>query len=176
MATHEPDSPQVGFHDESHFPHVPVSQTPTDKFREFLEVQGLKCTGERMRLVEHVFSRHNHFDADQLITSVKENKIRVSRSTIYRTLKMLVEAGLLRELQFGDRKAYEHDYGYPQHEHLYCEKCGAVIEFVSEELDRLLETISNHYRFRQRMHRLIIHGACEKCNRGSSNARKLDLI
>src|SRR5690606_25215469 len=128
-------------------PAVPVSQSPMDKFREFLEVRKRKCTGERMRMVEHVFEKHNHFEADQLLVSMKEKGVRVSRSTVYRTLALLVEAGLLRELHFGARTAYEHDYGYPHHEHLYCEKCGRVIEFMSEELGKLQEEICRKFRF-----------------------------
>lgn len=158
-------------------PAVPVRLSPVDKFREFLDVRGLKCTGERLRLVDHVFEKHNHFEADQLVASMKEKNLRVSRSTVYRTLTLLVEAGLLRELRFGARTAYEHDYGYPQHEHLYCEKCGDVIEFMSDELNGLLESICRQNRFRATNHKLIIQGVCERCNRAAnSNRRKLDLI
>ena len=157
-------------------PHVPVAQAPVDKFREYLEVRKLKCTGERVRMVEHVFEKHNHFFADQLIASMDEKGLRVSRSTVYRTLKLLVEAGLLRQLEFGDRMAYEHDYGYPQHEHLYCEQCGAVIEFISEDLMKLLDDVCRKRRFRATMHQLIIRGVCESCSGSNSNDRRLDLI
>ena len=157
-------------------PAVAVALTPVDKFREFLAVRNLKQTGARMSIVEHVFEKHNHFDADQLVASMNERDLGVSRPSVYRTLKLLVEAGLLRELRFGSRKAYEHDYGYPQHEHLYCEKCGAVTEFISEELSQLREEICRDHRFRATNHKFIIQGICEQCNRASSNRRKLDLI
>lgn len=155
---------------------MPVSQSPMDKFREFLEIRKRKCTGERMRMVEHVFEKHNHFEADQLLVSMKEKGVRVSRSTVYRTLALLVEAGLLRELHFGARTAYEHDYGYPHHEHLYCEKCGRVIEFMSEELGRIQEEVCRKFRFRATNQKFIIQGVCENCNRSTYTRHKLDLI
>jgi Fur family ferric uptake transcriptional regulator len=161
---------------DADLPAVPVSQSPVDKFREFLAIRNLKCTGERLRIVEHIFEKHNHFEAEQLLASMKEKGVRGSRSTVYRTLKKLVEAGLLRTLDFGPKQAYEHDYGYPHHEHLYCEKCGRVIEFVSEELDNLRDEICRKHRFRATNQKFIIQGTCEHCNRASSNRRKLDLI
>ncbi|MGL4463151.1 MAG: Fur family transcriptional regulator [Planctomycetia bacterium] len=161
---------------QADLPAVPIGQSPVEKFREYLDLHTLKCTEERMRIVEHVFEKHNHFDADQLVEAMKARKLRVSRSTVYRTLTLLVEAGLLRELQFGASTAYEHDYGYPQHEHLYCEKCGTVIEFVSEELNELIEQMCLRYRFRPTTHKFVIQGSCERCNRTSATRQKLDLI
>lgn len=155
---------------------VPVSQSPVEKFREFLELKGLKITGERLKIVEHVFEKHNHFEADQLLADMKAKSLRVSRSTVYRTLALLVEAGLLRELHFGPSTAFEHDYGYPQHEHLYCERCGKVIEFESEELQRLQESVCRRFRFRPTIHRFVIQGLCESCNAAKSHRGKLDLI
>ena len=70
-------------------------------------------------MVRYIFSQHNHFDADQLIDDMKQKGFRVSRATVYRTLDKLVDAGLLRRLEIGPRMYYEHDYGYPQHEHLH---------------------------------------------------------
>ena len=109
-----------------HFPAVAVSQSPEDKFREFLlsRPKPQRFTDQQRDMVRYIFSRHNHFDADQLIDDMKAADLEVSRATVYRTLAKLVDAGLLRRLQIGPRMCYEHDYGYPQHEHLYCEKCG----------------------------------------------------
>jgi Fur family ferric uptake transcriptional regulator len=165
-----------GHHNHDDLPNVPVSQSPMEKFREFLSVRGLKQTGERMRIVEHIFEKHHHFVADELVASMKAKNLRVSRPTVYRTLSILVEAGLLRELHFGTSTHYEHDYGYPQHEHMVCDKCGDVIEFVSEELAELQERICREYRFRPTNHKFIIQGICENCNRSRSPRSRLDLI
>ena len=157
-------------------PAVPVSLSPVAKFKEFLDLRKLKCTGERLKVVEHVFEKHNHFEADQLVAELRQKNLRVSRSTVYRILPLLVEAGLLRTLQFGASTAYEHDYGYPHHEHLYCEKCGQVIEFVSEQLSDLQDEICRKYRFRATTHKFVIQGLCEKCSAPGSSNRRLDMI
>ena len=157
-------------------PGVPISQSPVAKFREYLEIRKLKNTEERLRIVAHIYEEHQHFDAEQLLASMKAKGIPASRPTVYRTLKILVDAGLLRQLTFGGVTAYEHDYGYPQHEHLYCEKCKGVIEFVSDELDQMLEQISRSHRFRMQSHKLVIQGICEQCGRAKPNRRRHDLI
>src|SRR5437588_3875773 len=100
-------------------PAVEVSQSPEDKFREFLasRPRPQRYTEQQRDMVRYIFSKHNHFDADQLIDDLKREGFHVSRATIYRTLNKLVDAGLLRRLEVGPRTFYEHDYGYPQHEH-----------------------------------------------------------
>lgn len=155
---------------------VPVSQPPVEKFREFLELRKLKVTSERLALVADVFEKHEHFDADELVARLRTKKLNVSRSTVYRTLTLLVEARMLRELRFGDRTVYEHDYGYPHHEHLYCEECGTVLEFVSEELLRLKDEVCRQFQFRPSHHKFVIHGVCGKCTEARSRRRRLDLI
>ncbi len=157
-------------------PAIPVSQNPVSKFCEFLDLKKLKVTGERMKIIEHVFERHNHFEADQLLQSMCDRGMRVSRPTVYRTLSLLVEAGLLRELRFGRRSAYEHNYGYPAHEHLYCEKCGAVVEFLSEELNQLQDEICQKHGFQADQRQFIVYGTCAACRQKRQTNRKIDLI
>src|SRR2546421_7679796 len=103
-------------------PSVEVSQSPEEKFREYLasRPRPQRFTGQQRDMVRFIFSKHNHFDADQLIDEMKQGGLAVSRATIYRTLNKLVDAGLLRRLELGPRMFYEHDYGYPQHDHMYC--------------------------------------------------------
>jgi Fur family ferric uptake transcriptional regulator len=161
---------------EPDLPAVPVSQEPSAKFKEFLELKGLKCTGERFKIVEHVFEKHNHFEADQLLESMRDRGLRVSRPTVYRTLNLLVEAGLLRELRFGRRSAYEHNYGYPPHEHLYCDRCGSVFEFMSDEINQLQEEICRRFGFLPDHRQFIVFGVCRECRQKRTTTRKLDLI
>ena len=78
---------------------VVVSESPVEKFREFLEIRGEKLTEPRRVLVRHIFNSHKHFDADELVRDLHDAGHHVSRSTVYRTLRLLVEAGLLRELR-----------------------------------------------------------------------------
>lgn len=158
---------------------VAVSQSPLERFEEYLLNRKLRKTEQRRFLVEQVFSHHEHFDADQLIDQLprKGSPNHVSRPTVYRTLKELVDAGLLRSFELNGRSVYEHDYGYPQHDHFYCVKCHKLIEFQSEQLIHLREDIAKQHRFRVRSHRLIIQGICYDCSRQSTRQRrKQDLV
>lgn len=157
---------------------VEVSLSPMERFEEYLQSRGKRVTQQRRVLVNHVFSRHEHFDADDLIDEVARlpGQPRVSRPTVYRTLRELVDAGLLRQMNLGGRAVYEHDYGYPQHDHLHCQKCNQLIEFRSEELQKLRDAVARQHQFRVTGHRLIITGICQACARTRRRKRPLDLV
>ena len=155
---------------------IAVSESPEEKFREFLEIRAEKLTEARRILVRHIFDNHKHFDADELVSDLQKAGRRVSRATVYRTLRLLVEAGLLRELRLTNRSAYEHDYGYPSHDHLHCTECNSVVEFRNDEIRRVREAVSLEHGFRADGHRFVITGICPACNRARSPRRRLDLI
>lgn len=160
------------------FQAVEVSQSPEDKFREYLasRPRPQRFTGQQRDMVNYIFSKHNHFDADQLIDELKKEGFQVSRATVYRTLAKLVDAGLLRQLEVGPRMFYEHDYGYPQHEHLYCQNCHKMIEFQYPAMEEILESICQQNNFRMHGHSFIIRGVCGDCNRAKMAKRRLDLV
>ncbi|MCA9125460.1 MAG: transcriptional repressor [Planctomycetales bacterium] len=160
------------------FEAVEVSQTPIERFEEYLSSRGLRKTDQRRYLVEQVFSRHEHFDADQLIDQLprKGQENYVSRPTVYRTLKEFVDAGLLRRFELNGRSVYEPDYGYPEHDHFYCVKCRELTEFQSDELAQLRDEIAKQHRFRVRSHRFIIQGVCHSCSSRRNTRRKQDLV
>jgi Fur family ferric uptake transcriptional regulator len=155
---------------------VAVSDSPVEKFREFLEIRGEKLTERRRLLVEHIFNTHKHFDADELVRDLHDAGHRVSRATVYRTLRLLVEAGLLRELRLTNRSAFEHDYGYPAHDHMHCTACNRIVEFRNDEVLRLRDAVSLAHGFRPSGHRFLISGVCAACSRSHSPRRRLDLI
>jgi len=159
-------------------PAIVVSQSPEDKFREYLasRPRPQRYTDQQRDMVRYVFSRHNHFDAEQLLDDVKRAGLGVSRATVYRTLAKLVDAGLLRRLEVGSRTVYEHDYGYPQHEHLHCEQCGKMIEFQSPAIEALVREVSRQHLFNATGHTFIVRGTCAECNRARVMKRRLDLI
>ena len=159
-----------------HLVPLAVSDSPVEKFREFLEIRGEKLTDRRRVLIEHVFNSHKHFDADELVRDLHDAGHRVSRATVYRTLRLLVEAGLLRELRLTNRSAFEHDYGYPAHDHLHCTSCNRVVEFRNDEILRLRDAISLVHGFRPSGHRFLIEGVCSSCSRSHIPRRRLDLI
>jgi len=159
-------------------PAVVVSQSPEDKFREYLASRSKpqRYTEQQRDMVRYIFSQHNHFDADQLIDDMKKAGFKVSRATIYRTLAKLVDAGLLRRLELGPRMFYEHDYGYPQHEHLQCESCGKMIEFQNLAIEVAMREVCRQHHFNASGHTFIVRGTCEDCNRARVSKRRLDLI
>jgi Fur family ferric uptake transcriptional regulator len=159
-------------------PAVEVAHSPESKFREFLasRPKPQRFTDQQRDMVRFIFAQHNHFDADQLIDEMKRAGSVVSRATVYRTLAKLVDAGLLRRLDVGPRTFYEHDYGYPPHEHLYCQQCRQMIEFQNPAIDAVIREVSRQHNFQTNGHSFIIHGICNACNRARVTKRKLDLV
>jgi Fur family ferric uptake transcriptional regulator len=157
---------------------VEVALSPLARFEEYLQSRGKRVTQQRRYLVEQIAKRHEHFDADQLILELnrKAQGRRVSRPTVYRTLSEMVEAGLLRTMVLGGRAVYEHDYGYPQHDHLHCTECNRLIEFKSDELVSLRDAVAREHQFRVTGHRLIISGVCAQCRAARQRIRRLDLV
>jgi Fur family transcriptional regulator, ferric uptake regulator len=123
---------------------VQVALSPQERFEEYLQSRGKRITQQRRVLVDHVFERHDHFDADELVASLsgKPEAGAVSRPTVYRTLNELVEAGLF-----------------------YCQMCEKLIEFHSEELADLRDAVAREHNFRVASHRLTIFGVCRECSR-----------
>ncbi len=160
------------------FPAVEVSQSPESKFREYLasRAKPQRYTDQQRDMVRFIFAQHSHFDADQLIDDMKRSSFRVSRATVYRTLSKLVDAGLLRRLDVGPRTFYAHDYGYPQHEHMFCEHCHKMIEFQNPEIQTVIRDVCRDSNFQSHGHTFIIRGVCSDCNRARMTKRKLDLI
>jgi Fur family ferric uptake transcriptional regulator len=158
---------------------VSVSSTPLERFEEFLQSRGKRMTRPQRLLIEHVFRQHSHFDVDMLLDELPErsNSDHVGRATVYRTLTKFVEAGLLRAFTLDGRTVYEHDYGYPQHDHLHCTECQRLIEFQSDELIRLRDEVAHKANFRVTGHRFIISGICHDCVQAKRRTkRKVDLV
>ena len=157
---------------------VRVALTPQQRFGDYLQSRGMRNTEQRRLVLDCVFQQHDHFDADQLIDRlpVKGKPGYVSRPTVYRTLNEFVDAGLLRKFVLDGRSVYEHDYGYPQHDHLYCTKCESLIEFQSDALIQIRNEVAKANNFQVRSHRLIITGVCESCRKRTRVRRKVDLI
>lgn len=154
---------------------VEVSQTPEERFREYLasRPKPQRFTDQQRELVRHIFAKHKHFDTDELLADLKGAGKNVSRATVYRTLTKLVDAGLLRKIEVGSRTVYDHDYGYPMHEHLVCEQCGTMIEFQHPAIDAALREVAASHRFRVVGHTLVVRGTCAECNAARAARRRL---
>lgn len=157
-----------------------VAVSPVEKFREFLATRQMRLTQEREIIVGAIFSDHEHFDCEEIVARLDkpQNGHRVSRATVYRTVAQMEEAGLIRKVaRTNDRDVYEHDYGYPQHDHFICRKCNKLIEFSNEDVAELLEKVALELGFRMTGHRLEAHGMCAECAKPPSRRhKKLDMI
>ena len=149
--------------------HVEVTLPPSERFGQFLQGRGKRITQQRRLIVETIFSHHDHFDADELIEHLKDliARRRVSRPTVYRTLAELVEAGMLRKMVLGGRSVFEHDYGYPSHDHLHCQICNRLIEFHSADLKRIRDEVAREHDFEVAGHRMFVTGTCAECRKRS---------
>jgi len=157
---------------------VETSLSPQERFEEFLQSRGKRVTRQRRVIVDYVAGRHEHFDAEQLLADLRKTPAgsRASRPTVYRTLAEMVDAGLLKKMILDGRAVYEHDYGYPQHDHLYCTGCRRLIEFSSDELARICDSVAARHQFRAQAHRLIVTGLCLDCRTRRSTSRLQDRV
>jgi len=134
------------------------------KFREFLTTKRLKLTKERNEILDEILDMKKHFDPEELFVRLKTKGSKVSRASVYRTIPLLIESGLLEEVERIDRHAhYERVSEDRHHDHMICIKCGKVIEFYSPTLEMLQDEICQKEKFKGIRHTLEILGYCEKC-------------
>jgi Fur family transcriptional regulator, ferric uptake regulator len=147
------------------------------RFQDYLQQQGLKLTSERTALLREIFSTHYHFEADELLFTMKEKNVKISRATVYRTLELLVKSGMVRRVHLGeDHYHYEHVRGDSHHDHLICTACGGVIEFHDELLERRQLEICEKKKFTPTFHNLQILGICDSCKRRGQTADSPDRV
>lgn len=136
------------------------------RFREFLSEKGLKLTKQRLIIFDEVFRHHGHLDADSIAKMLRSMGKRASRATVYRTLDLLLEAGLVKSMRLGSKPDYfEHVHPGEHHDHLVCTKCGEIIEFFSEVLENTQDRICGEFRFKPDRHTMTIFGVCAKCGK-----------
>src|SRR6266700_7493646 len=143
---------------------VAEEKCPKRRFIDFLSQKNLRLTSQRQAIIESVFSTSQHFTAEQLLEWSRQRDKTVSRATIYRTLPLLTESGLVREMDFGkDYKFYDPNYAeHPHHNHIICQDCDKIVEFESDKLERLETEISQRLGFSVKAHRLQITAHCEE--------------
>lgn len=133
-------------------------------FKEFIRQRGLRNTRERETIAREILSRQDHFDVDELYLSLKDRG-GVSKASIYRTIPLLIKAGLITEVFREDgHMHYEHIYGREHHCHLRCNNCRKVIEFSNPLLSEIEKEVGEKFGFAVTGHKLEIFGLCPECS------------
>ena len=144
---------------------MPVAEkrSAKEKFMAFLAARNLRITTQRQVIIDTVFNTDKHFTADQLLDWSRARDSSISRATVYRTLPLLTESGLVREMDFGkDYKFYDPNYAdHPDHNHIICNDCDKIVEFESEKLAALECEITQKLGFSIQAQRLQITANCE---------------
>jgi Fur family ferric uptake transcriptional regulator len=135
-------------------------------FKEFITAKGLKQTKEREEIFHEIIATRGHFAPDDLFVRLKTKGSKVSRASIYRTIPLLVESGVIAEVEHIDKHAhYERVSKDAHHDHMICLRCGRVIEFYSKGLERIQDELCRKEGFRGVRHSLEILGYCGECVR-----------
>ncbi len=144
-------------------------------FLKHIQKKGLKRTSQRDLILDVFLRTERHLSNEDLYRLVQEEDASVGQTTVYRTLKLLTEAGLAREVRFGDgRTHYEHNYKHEHHDHMICSECGKIIEFYSAELEALQDAMAAKHRFEISQHLLRIIGICAECRRAKKQKANSD--
>lgn len=142
-----------------------------EAFAAFLRGKTLRLTPERNRILRVVAASPGHFGPDELVGWLRRGRGPVSRATVYRTLELLREAGIVRRLELGSLGVrYERDFGREHHDHLACLACGRLIEFVSPEIERLQDDVCREHGFQPLRHLHRIMGLCGDCQAAGRTA------
>ena len=132
-----------------------------------LRPAGSKRSSKRDRVLQVFLRQEGHVSADDLFDLVHREAAGIGRATVYRTLQWLVGAGIARKVDFGDgRSRFEPSYRHPRHFHLICSNCHSSSEFLSSDVESLLEEIATARQFTTRQATVQIHGICEQCSTG----------
>ena len=137
---------------------------PRSDYLDSLRPEGGKRSSKRDRIVSVFLNQDGHLSADDLVDLMRKEDEQISRATVYRTLQWMVDAGIARKVDFGDgRFRFEHSYRHPRHFHLVCTKCSRSFEFLSSDVEVLLEEIAASRGFEAAQSVLQVRGTCEDC-------------
>ena len=144
-------------------------------FLKHIQKTGLKRTAQRDVILDVFLRTHAHLASEDLYRLVQKEDPTIGQTTVYRTLKLLTDAGLAREVRFGDgRTHYEHNYKHQHHDHMICTECGKIIEFFSAEIEALQDAMAAKFKFEPTQHSLRIFGFCAKCRHTARNLKKAE--
>ena len=131
---------------------------------------GGKRSSKREQIVNFFLRQEGHLSADDLVDLIRKEDHRISRATVYRTLQWMVDAGIARKVDFGEgRFRFEHSYRQPRHFHLICKTCHRSFEFLSSDIEGLVEEVAAARNFTASQSVVQIYGTCEECRTGRAS-------
>ena len=144
-----------------------------EKLASWIAARGLKATRQRDLIVDTFFSQSGHLSVDELLARVTERDRTIGAATVYRTMKILTDAGLATARHFeGGQTRYEAALDRHHHDHLICTSCGAIVEFENERIESLQDVVAEHHGFRVTHHKLELYGLCRTCQEREEYFRK----
>jgi len=143
-------------------------------FDNYLINNNMRETPQRGMILDAFLKIEEHATAEQLYDIVKKRDSSIGQATVYRVLKLFCEAGLAREVDFGDCvKRYEHSYNHPHHDHLVCSGCGKMVEVMDSVIEELQKRVAESFGFELTDHRMYLYGLCPDCRKNTAiNSRK----
>ena len=145
----------------------PMTDSPMQRFAEFLSARDLRLTEQRRLIAEVFFRAGGHPSAEEITREVKAANAAIGFATVYRTIKLLTEAGLARGMSIGDRcSRYEPPSQRGHHDHLICRACGRIVEFENDRIESLQEKVAYQHGFTVTDHKLELYGLCGACRTG----------
>ena len=135
-----------------------------EHFRGFIREQGIRRSRPREEILMAFLATERHLSAAELCEIVRERDSGIGAATVYRTLKLICDAGLAREVDFDDgTRRFEHEFGHDHHDHLVCVECGTCVEVVSHAIETVQQELAAEHGFELMRHKLVLYGVCPAC-------------
>ena len=133
-------------------------------FRQYLKEKGLLVSRQREQVLAAFIKTKNHPTVDDIYNTIRKKNLKIGLATVYRTMRVICDCGLAREVDFGDGlRRFEHKYRHQHHHHLVCIKCGRVIEVTSNQIESLQKKLAEQHNFTPTKDTMKIFGICSKC-------------
>ena len=137
----------------------------------YLNEKKLNVTQQRLQIANLFLALPGHHTLEEIYLAVREKTSNIGQTTVYRTIKLLCDAGLAREIRLEDNSSrYESNVDRGHHDHMLCQQCGKLVEFVNDDIERLQEQIAEQYGFTLEGHHLLLFGTCGECRAKKSSA------
>ena len=143
-------------------------QSPDQVLNQYLREKGIRQSEQRAKVLEVFLNTERHLTANELYEILRKRYPKIGYATVYRAMKVITEAGIAEEIEFGDgAKRFEHKYGHEHHDHLICIECGKFVEAMNPQIEELQEKLANDHGFTLLRHKMHLFGICKKCGRKS---------